>query len=197
MIKFEPISPSLSMSLRISTEDIDNAISHLENAYIEGRIDDRELEERMALALKAKTENDLHQLLQDLQTPRRAHPLVGPPKKLHRLKHHARVLFSGMEQRGHFILPKEYCVSAIMGGCVIDLSQARLESPSSTIYVTAIMGGVQILVPKGIRVEVQGTPILGGIAKDLEEEFLPDDAPVIHVFCKTIMGGIEIKTSKY
>lgn len=185
---------SRDSTIRISTKEIDDAIQQLESAYTDGRLDENELGERMALALKAKTESDLAHLLRDLtRTANLAQPIVVD-HKLRRLKNAAVAIFSGIELNGQFILPKEYRISAIMGGCLIDLSRARLESPYSTIHITAIMGGVQIFVPKGIRIEIDGFPIMGGISKHVADEDLPHDAPVIHLHCKAIMGGIEIIT---
>lgn len=177
-------------SLRISTEEIDQAVKQLETAFIDGRLDDAELEERMTNALKAKTEDDLAQLLRDLE--RAEQTRARGPKTLRRLKAESVAIFSGMEQKGSFILPKKYRVSAIFGGCLIDLSKAHLESPESTIHVEAIFGGVQIIVPRGVRIEVDGMPILGGISKNVDTDDLPDDAPVIYIHAKAICGGVEI-----
>ena len=81
-----------------------------------------------------------------------------------------------------------------MGGCLIDLTKASLESPESTIHVLAVMGGVQIFVPPGLRVNIHSSPILGGISKKVKDEHLPENAPTITIFAKAIMGGIEILT---
>lgn len=181
-------------TIRIATKEIDDAIQQLEIAYTDGRLEEHELEERMATALKAKTQGELAILLRDLVRVARPELLLDIDHKLNRLKRRTVAIFSGIEQTGQFILPKDYRISAIMGGCLIDLSRAQLESPTSTIHILAIMGGVQILVPQGIRVDIEGFPIMSGIAKHVQDENLPFDAPIIHIQCKAIMSGIEIKT---
>lgn len=180
--------------MRISTTEIDHAIKQLENAYTDGRLNEAELEERMAIALKAKTEGDLATLFSDLRVNAALLEPIIVERKLQRLNSATTALFSGVEQTGSFILPKEYQISAIMGGCLIDLTKARLESPDSTIHITAIMGGVQIFVPPGVRIELHSKPIMGGISKNVHDDDLPADAPVIRIIAKAIMGGIEIKT---
>jgi hypothetical protein len=180
--------------LRISTVEIDEAVQQLETAYTEGRLDDGELEDRMAKALVAKTEGDLSFLLSDLARMNTNSAVRAVP--LRRLKTSSLAIFSGVEQTGSFILPKFYRIKAIFGGCLFDLSSAHLESPDSTIEITAIFGGVQIFVPFGVRVEIQSTPIFGGISKKVRNEHLPHDAPIIHIHAKAIFGGVEIKTKQ-
>ncbi len=187
----------LDSTLRISSQEIDSAIQQLEIAYTDGRLNEEELEERMASALKAKTEGDLAILLGDLRIDSPALlPTTRVERNLAKLTNSIRVIFSGVEKKGNFILPKDYRITAIMGGCFIDLRKAHLESLESSLHITAIMGGVQILVPRGVRVEIHGSPIMGGIAKNIKDDAPSNDAPVIHIFAKVIMGGVEIKTKK-
>ena len=177
--------------IRISTQEIDATVQELESAYTDGRLDDSELEDRMAKAIKAKTEGDLSELLADLA--RLEHTTAfARAKTLRRLKTSALALFSGIEQTGSFIVPKFYRISAIFGGCLIDLSKAQLESPISTIQISAIFGGVQLFVPAGVRVEIHSTPIFGGVSKKVHDENLPHDAPFIRIYAKAIFGGVEI-----
>lgn len=181
------MTKNLSM-LRISTEEIDEAVQQLEAAYTEGRLDDIELEDRMAKALCAKTKGDLLLLFHDLS------PIERP--LLQRLPESSVAIFSGLEQKGNFILPKNYEISAIFGGCMIDLSKVHLESAESIINISAIFGGVKVFVPKGIRVEIVSKVIFGGVSKKLCNESLLDNVPVIHINAEAIFGGIELITKE-
>ena len=83
-------------------------------------------------------------------------------------------------------------VTAIMGGVELDLRDATPVSEGAQLDVTAVMGGVEIRVPQGWRVEVRGTPLLGGF-DDKTKGGAADDSPRLHVSGTALMGGVDIK----
>jgi hypothetical protein len=174
---------------RVSSQEIDDAILRLQAAFGDGRVDEKDFGERMGRALTAKTHGELSAILFDLPDASVTPPVPAVARRLHK----ATAIFSGIEQRGRFILPSRFFITAIMGGYLLDLSQAQFESAESTVHITAIMGGVQVAVPTGIRIMVSGSPIMGGISQNLCTDHLPQDAPYIHIIAKAILGGIEIK----
>ena len=88
-------------------------------------------------------------------------------------------------------------LTAFFGGITLDLRQARLDPGGATINATAAFGGVEILVPRGWRIALRATPILGG-AEDKTDRSAPidDDAPTLRVDAVTVLGGLEIKHEK-
>jgi predicted membrane protein len=81
--------------------------------------------------------------------------------------------------------------TAIFGGVVLDLRNAGLHPEGATIDVTSIMGGVEIVIPRGWRVRTSGTPILGGIEDTTERA--EGTGSELRVDALTILGGTEIK----
>ena len=79
---------------------------------------------------------------------------------------------------------------AVMGGCEIDLSAARLTR-EAIIDVLAFWGGIEIRVPRGWRVVSQASVILGGMA-DMTDE-ARDNAPQLVIRGGVIMGGVEVR----
>jgi predicted membrane protein len=81
-------------------------------------------------------------------------------------------------------------VTALMGGCEIDLRECSM-SGEAVITVFAMMGGITIKVPIDWQVEMEGVPILGGfedktvVAKDHSKRLV--------VRGYAIMGGLEIR----
>ena len=83
-------------------------------------------------------------------------------------------------------------ITAILGGVEIDLRAAKLDNGEGLLDITTIMGGVEVLVPSEWRVEVKGTPILGGWSNKSKDNTNPD-APLLKIKCFTMFGGMEVK----
>ena len=80
-------------------------------------------------------------------------------------------------------------LTAIFGGVKCDLRKAIIESDCA-IQVSAIFGGVDILVPDNINVKVSSNSIFGGVSN---KTAVYKDAPTIYVSGTCMFGGIEIK----
>lgn len=95
--------------------------------------------------------------------------------------------------------------TAIMGGIDLDIRKADFAEREVTLELTAIMGGITIIIPEDIAITCQGTAILGGVDllgrrsggiignADLQVGDLQNAARVLHLNCTCIMGGIEVK----
>lgn len=79
---------------------------------------------------------------------------------------------------------------AVMGGCEVDLSAAKLTR-EAFLDVLAFWGGIEIRVPRGWRVESDAIAILGGITDSTDE--MPESAPRLVIRGSIIMGGMEVK----
>jgi hypothetical protein len=84
-------------------------------------------------------------------------------------------------------------VLAMMGGAELDFREARLSSGVTEIEIFALMGGVEILVPPGVRIDAGGMAIMGSFAHGAgNNESTAPDAPVIRIGGIAIMGGVEV-----
>ncbi len=82
-------------------------------------------------------------------------------------------------------------VSAIMGGCEIDLRQASIAGGEAVINTFAMWGGIKIKVPPGWNVAVQGFPFLGGF-DDKSVKPADPSAKRLVVRGTAVMGGVEV-----
>ncbi len=82
-------------------------------------------------------------------------------------------------------------LTAIMGGCEIDLRQASLRAPAS-IDVFVMWGGVELRVPDDWTVDLQGTPLLGAFVDKSRPPALATEKRLI-IRGVALMGGVEIK----
>jgi predicted membrane protein len=82
-------------------------------------------------------------------------------------------------------------LTAVMGGCEIDLRQAAIEG-EAVFDVFAMWGGIEIRVPENWTVVGRVTPILGGFDdKTRPTQHVSTQRLVIRGF--VIMGGVEVK----
>jgi predicted membrane protein len=81
-------------------------------------------------------------------------------------------------------------ITAIMGGCSLDLRQCSIHG-DAVLTVFALCGGITIKVPPDWTVVLQGTPILGGFEEKTAAP--PDRSKRLLVKGYTIMGGLEVR----
>jgi len=82
-------------------------------------------------------------------------------------------------------------LTAIMGGCEIDLRQASISDGEATMQVLAFWGGIEIKVPEDWSVQSSVVPLLGGF----EDRTRPprDGTPkTLHVKGLVMMGGVDV-----
>jgi len=94
---------------------------------------------------------------------------------------------------------------ALMGGVKMDLNAADIPEGEVHLNMTAIMGGIEIIVPARLAVAYEGTAILGGVKFFNEEsggiivnrrsEYKgePETGTKLVLRCTAILGGVEIK----
>ena len=81
---------------------------------------------------------------------------------------------------------------AVFGSVELDLAAARIDD-RATLELVAVFGGVEVRVPPGWRVELDGPAIFGGLDNHVPP--LPDAAaPTLRITATAIFGGVDIKT---
>jgi hypothetical protein len=99
-------------------------------------------------------------------------------------------LLSGVERRNSSSDFRGGQAEAVMGGVDLDLREATMQGAEAKIEVSAIMGGIELRVPRTWTVINRVVPILGGVNDHTSSR----DANKRLVIEGTIlMGGLEIK----
>ncbi|MBQ8508342.1 MAG: hypothetical protein IJ493_00350 [Clostridia bacterium] len=81
--------------------------------------------------------------------------------------------------------------TAIFGGVDLKLRDAHIAD-GAVIDALALFGGVDVLVPFDVNVEVTGIPLFGGIGEPKNRPHKPDQ-PTIYVNAVAIFGGVDVK----
>jgi hypothetical protein len=118
------------------------------------------------------------------------HPVgrVGGTSK-HRL---SLAILSGARRKGTWVVPPVYTAVSFLGGVEIDLRDARFSDREVLIRAFAFLGGVEIVVPEDIEVEVSGIGIMGGFDHK-ESKPGPPGSPRLHVTGFAFLGGVNVK----
>jgi hypothetical protein len=190
----EPSSPP--PAIRVGDRDRDAVAHRLQDAFAEGRLDDDEFDQRMRAALTARVSTELDVLTADLPAaatrPAAAAAVTGPGPKPGRL---AVAYKSSIRRGGRWRVPARFTCIIYKGTGRLDLRAADLTSAVTGMVVTAYKSHVDVLVPPGVRVELNGFGVSKGWSPDEDlERLLPADAPVVHVRGLAYKGTIEVST---
>ncbi len=203
----------------MSTEDArpperDWVVETLGEHYAQDRLDLAEFERRVDLAHRSRTREELRGLLSDL-------PALGasePPQPVSeggamvpfadagnlavRLntgrvpeRQTELAIWSGRSRKGPWHPARRVRALAFMGGVELDFREALFAPGETRVTVGALMGGVEILVPPGVRVETDGFAFMGGFDEDMGGESGPPPgpgAPVLRISGFAFMGGVEV-----
>lgn len=84
-------------------------------------------------------------------------------------------------------------VTTVFGGSEIDLRDAQIAAGGASLDVTALFGGVEIIVPADWRVQLSGLPLFGGW--DNKTKFAGEkgaDGPLLKINCFAAFAGVEV-----
>jgi predicted membrane protein len=83
--------------------------------------------------------------------------------------------------------------TAVFGSLDLDMTPAALAGNQATIDLTAVFGGIDIHVPKGWKVVLADTPILGGIHDRRSAPGASGEGPTLHIKATAVFGSIDLK----
>jgi len=190
----ESPAPSLPPDLRVSDRDRDGVAQILQAAFAEGRLDDDEFDERMRAALTARTGADLEKLTADLPATT-ASPVSRAPASARAPGRFAIAFKSSIRRGGRWRVPERHTSVVYKGSGWLDLRAAELSGHDTTMLVVAYKSRVDVLVPPGVRIELDGFGVSKGWSEHEDREVLvPRDAPVVHVRGLAYKGTIEVRT---
>jgi hypothetical protein len=182
-------------AMRASDQDRDAVVLRLQEAFADGRLDDEEFDQRTRAALTARLSSQLAPLTEDLPAAAGAPRQVATTTARHGPGRFAVAYKSSIRRGGRWRVPERFRAVVYKGSGHIDLRAAELTSPVTTVYAIAYKSRIDVLVPLGVRVDLEGFGVSKGwsAAEDLESR-LPADAPIVHVRGVGYKGTIEVST---
>lgn len=184
----------------------EQVIDQLKGNYAHNNIVIEEFERRLEIATASEDRYELLKVVQDL-------PAVQPSGEypdqewsqqpgnvtlnLGRVREEDSMVavFSGVDRKGLWRPARSSKLLALFGGMDIDYSRAYMPPGETYVDAMCVFGGVDIIVPEGMNVEVHGVPLFGGIENKTTGEYIPG-APTLHIRAFVLFGGMEIKPKK-
>ncbi|MFF0741312.1 DUF1707 domain-containing protein [Streptomyces sp. NPDC004111] len=176
--------------LRASDADRDAVVEQLRDAAADGRIDLAELDERLELALGAKTVAELGPLVEDLVPEGHEVRLPGAPTG------EPLVLKGGMHgavREGRWQVPARIVAHGGMAGVRLDFTRAEVRGREVEVEAYGEMAGVVLVLPEGWAVNTDAMePGIGGVKNRLKGERTPG-TPLIRMSGTGGMAGVVIR----
>lgn len=179
---------SASVSLRVSDADRDAVIELLKERTADGTLTLDEFAERVGTALTARTRGALDAATADLAAQSPA------PTERRNTTHTVVSVMSGVGKKGRWRCGARVTAVAVMGGAFLDFRGAEIDAAEVHVTAVAFWGGIDIVVPEGIEVTLDGVPVMGGKSAQIKNVPRLPGSPRIYVHAYPIMGGVNVRS---
>jgi len=172
-------------ALRASDEDREATVSVLREHAVEGRLTLEEFTDRMGAAYAARTSEELDELVRDL-------PAHTTPASRRRPTNFVLSMFGSSEREGRIRVGRRVTCVTLFGNVDLDLRQATLEQEVVTIVALGVFGAIDVYVPEGIEVDLQGLALFGhkrARGKDVPPR---PGTPLVRVLAISLFAGIDV-----
>jgi hypothetical protein len=196
----DPAPPTSLVALRDRREQV---ISALTEHYAADLFDVDELDKRIDLAHRARSIAELEEIVVDLA------PLPAPTTALATRttglvvaddpsrpeKRRMFAIMGGFDKKGRWRVPRFLRIICFWGGGSLDFREADFAPGVTEVRITAVMGGVEIIVPPNLAVECDASAIMGGFEEMDRGHGEPDPGrAVLRITGLAVMGGVSIET---
>jgi len=167
-------------------------------------LDLAEFERRLDVANSSSTLEELNGVLTDLPTstalmrsakltPARGGSAVLVASEDVRAHSLMIAVCGGTSRKGRWVPARRNTAVGVMGSVQLDFREAMLGPGVTEVAVFACLGGVEIIVPPEMAVEVDGIAIMGGFDNETDTVLNRDpDQPLLRVKGLVVLGGAEI-----
>lgn len=171
------------MNVRASDADRDATVDRLREAAGEGQLTLDELTDRIEAAFDAVMRADLVLLTCDLPGAAAVEVATHPAAEVRG--------FGDVKRSGLWTVPAESSFRTWLGNIKLDLRAAQISATEMHIHARALFGNIELLVPKGVAVDVQARTRLG--RTNLQASSGTPGAPRIVLTGGTFSGNVNVR----
>lgn len=170
--------------LRVSHAERGHVVELLTGHFREGRLTADEYAERSDAASVARTRQDLNELLTDLPGAE-----LAQARDVLELANVA----GDLRRHGEWTVPARIAVRSRFGNAHLDCRSARFTAPTLTIDLDLGAGNLDIRLPKGASVDLEGARTKVGTVVDKTEKSFERGEPHVVVRGGTTIGNIRVR----
>jgi hypothetical protein len=172
--------------LRVSDREREAVVERLNAATVDGRLTLEEYTDRSGQAYGARTAADLNRLVDDLPAASALanRPADRPPST-------QVVPIGSIKRSGRWRLERDTRFTIALGSAKLDLRQAEVAAAEVNLHVRTVLGSVKVWVPRGVRVEIEGSTVVGS-RKVKEQAPTAHDGPLLRLILDTVVGSVRI-----
>lgn len=195
--------PDTDGATRVSDADRQAVVDRLSAATGDGLLSLDEFADHAGRAYAAITRAQLDEVTRELHLPvlapshAPAHdtgPASAPEVAAKPRRRWIVAMMSHDERKGRWRVARRTAAVAFMGAVDLDLRDALLEGDEVEITAWAVMGGVTVIVPEGIAVELSGFMLMGGRSNRIKDVPVLPGAPVVRVRALGMWGGVDVRS---
>ncbi|GAA2848719.1 DUF1707 SHOCT-like domain-containing protein [Nonomuraea rubra] len=134
------------LQMRVSDEDRERTAQQLQQAFSEGRLTQPELEDRLEVALSARTYGDLLGLITDLPSTQ---PQVDDVVELGSKN-------GNVKRAGDWAVPRRLRIASKYGSVDLDFTEAVVPHQVVDVELDLTYGSARIILPEGAVANVDG-----------------------------------------
>jgi hypothetical protein len=171
---------------RVSDAEREQTVAALREDLLAGRLTLEEFSERVELAYRARIGQELVRAREDLPD--------AAAGRLHSRRRPTRLtaaVFGHVVRRGRFRLRKSTAVLSAFADIDLDLREAEIDGPATTLTILLAFGNVDVYVPEGIDVDVDGVTVFGR-RRDWGRNTARPDAPAVHIRTLGVFGTVDV-----
>lgn len=172
------------LSPRVSDDDREQAVLELREHLAEGRLTLDEFAQRVEVAYRSSTADELAATAESL-------PVVRRPSGRRRTSRITAGLFAHVVRRGRLRLPRHAVVLSGFADVDLDLRDAEITKGRMSVTSLVVCGNVDLYVPEGIAVDVAGLTVIGH-RREWGRDATHPDAPVLRVRVVALCGTVDV-----
>ena len=103
-------------------------------------------------------------------------------------------ILGSTNRAGRWIPARKNFAFGVLGGISLDFREALLGPGETDVNVLAVLGGIEIIVPPEMAVEVDGMALLGGFEHQTDAPIRTNpDVPTLRVRGLALLGGVNVE----